>query len=54
MKLKPIRTDRELDRALERIGELWGAKPGTPPGDELDALMLLVEKYEEEHFSIAT
>jgi len=52
MTLKPIRTDRELDRALERIGELWGAKPGTPPGDELDVLMLLVEKYEEEHFSI--
>ena len=52
MTLKPIRTDRELDRALERIGELWGAKPGAPPGDELDVLMLLVEKYEEEHFSI--
>ena len=29
MKLKPIRNDRELDRALERIEELWGAKPAT-------------------------
>ena len=52
MKLKPIRNDRELDRALERIDELWGAKPGTPRGDELDVLMMLVEKYEEEHFPI--
>ena len=52
MKLKPIRSDLELDRALERIDELWGAKPGTAKGDELDVLMLLVEKYEEEHFSI--
>ena len=26
LKLKSIRSDRELDRALERIGELWGAK----------------------------
>ena len=42
----------ELDRALERIDELWGAKPGTPRGDELDVLMLLVEKYEEERFAI--
>ncbi len=25
MKLKPIGSDRELDRALERIDELWGA-----------------------------
>ena len=52
MRLKPIRSDRELDRALERIGELWGAKPGTQRGDELDVLMLIVEKYEEEHFAI--
>lgn len=52
MKLKPIRNDSELNRALKRIDELWGAKPGTPKGDELDVLMLLVEKYEEEHFAI--
>ena len=52
MRLKPIRSDRELDRALERVDELWGAKPGTPQGDELDVLMLLVGKYEEEHFAI--
>ena len=52
MKLKPIRNDRDLDRALKRIDELWGAKPGTPRGDELDVLMLLVEKYEDEHFEI--
>ena len=52
MKLKPIRNDRALNRALMRIDELWGAKPGTPKGDELDILMLLVEKYEDEHFAI--
>ena len=52
MKLKPIRNNRELNRALERIEELWGAKSGTPKGDELDVLMLLVEKYEDEHFAI--
>ena len=52
MKLKPIKNDRELNRALRRIEELWGAKSGTPKGDELEILMLLVEKYEEEHFAI--
>lgn len=52
MKLKPIKNDREMNRALNRIEELWGAKSGTPKGDELDVLMLLVEKYEEEHFAI--
>jgi HTH-type transcriptional regulator/antitoxin HigA len=54
MKLKPIKSDRELNRALKRIDELWGAKSGTPKGDELDVLMLLAEKYEDEHFAIPT
>ena len=52
MKLKPIRNDRELNRALKRIEALWGAKSGTPKGDELEILMLLVERYEDEHFAI--
>ncbi len=52
MKLKLIKSDRELNRALKRINELWGARPGAPQGDELDVLMLLVEKYEDEHFAI--
>jgi len=54
MKLKPIRSERELARALKRIDELWGVKPGTTKGDELDVLMLIVEKYEDEHFAIPT
>jgi len=54
MKLKPIKSDRELNRALKRIDELWGAKSGTPKGDELDVLMLLIEKYEDEHFATPT
>ena len=52
MKLKPIKNDRELNRALERIDEVWGAKPNTPKGDELDILMMLVEKYENDHYAI--
>ena len=52
MKLKPIKSDRELNRALKRVDELWGAKSCTLKGDELDVLMLLVEKYEDEHFAI--
>ena len=54
MKLKPIKSDRGLNRVLKRVDELWGAKSGTPKGDELDILMLLAEKYEDEHFAIPT
>ena len=52
MKLKPVKNDRELNHALKRIDELWGAKPNTSRGDELDVLMLIVEKYEDENFAI--
>jgi HTH-type transcriptional regulator/antitoxin HigA len=52
MKLKLIKNNTQLKQALNRIDELWGAKRNTEKGDELDVLMLLVEKYEEEHYPI--
>jgi HTH-type transcriptional regulator/antitoxin HigA len=52
MNLKPIKNKTQLNRALKRIDEIWGAKQNTEKGDELDILMLLVEKYEEEHYPI--
>ncbi len=52
MNLKPVKSKTQLNRALKRINELWGAKRNTEKGDELDILMLLVEKYEEEHYPI--
>src|SRR5210317_675717 len=52
MKLKPLKNDRELNRALKRIDDLSGAKPGTPKGDEMDVLRLLVEKYADENYAI--
>jgi HTH-type transcriptional regulator/antitoxin HigA len=47
--IKAIRTDADHAAALDRIGALMGAKPGTPEGDELDVLADLVEHYEEKH-----
>ena len=52
MKLKLIKNKIQLKQALNRIDELWGARRNTEKGDELDALTLLVEKYEEEHYPI--
>jgi HTH-type transcriptional regulator / antitoxin HigA len=52
MDIKPIRTDEDLTNALLRIEQLWGAALGSPEGDELEILALLVEKYEDEHFPI--
>jgi len=47
-----VLNDCVLNRALQCIDALWGAKTNTPKGDELDVLLLLVEKYEDEHYPI--
>ena len=45
--IKPIRTSADHHAALDRLGALMDAKPGTPRGDELDVLADLVEHYED-------
>lgn len=49
MNIKLIRTKEELAAAFARLDQLWGAASGTPEGDELEVLALLIEKYEDEH-----
>jgi HTH-type transcriptional regulator/antitoxin HigA len=50
--VRPVRTERDYEVALERIGQIMTARPGTPEGDELDVLSTLVEAYETEHHPI--
>ena len=52
MKIQPIRTEADYDKALANIERLWGAKQGTPNGDRLDVLLVLVEDYESKHHPI--
>lgn len=49
---KVIKTTAEHKCALARIEELFAAKPGTPKGDELELLLLLVETYESREFPV--
>ena len=50
--IRPIRTDEDLDAALKRIDEIFHAEEGSPEDDELDILLTLVERYEDEHYPI--
>lgn len=50
MDIKPIRSQEDLTAAFARIEQLWGADIGSPEGDELEILALLIEKYEDEHY----
>jgi HTH-type transcriptional regulator/antitoxin HigA len=50
MNIKPIRSEADYTSAMARLDDVWGAPVGSPEGDELEVLMLLIGKYEDEHF----
>ena len=52
MEIKPIKTDKDYNQALERLEIIFDAKKGSPEGDELQVLGILVDQYENEHFPI--
>ena len=52
MKIKPIKTKKDYSLAMQRLEKIFDAKPGTPEGDELEVLGILIEKYENEHYPI--
>ena len=53
MEIRPIKTENDYYKSLNRIEELWGSKKDTSEGDELDLLVTLTEAYEIKHFPIA-
>lgn len=51
--LRPIKNDEEHERAVEIVGMLIGGNLDAGAGDYLDTLILLVNKYEDEHHAPA-
>ncbi|MCK5104706.1 MAG: transcriptional regulator [Cyclobacteriaceae bacterium] len=57
MKTKIIKTEQAYSKACERIYSLINSseipiEPDSPEGEEIELLSLLVEKYEQERYSI--
>ena len=52
MNIKPIKTKKDYEQAMLRLENLFDAKKGTPKGDELEILSMLIEKYEDDKFPI--
>jgi len=50
--LKTIKSDDEHEQATEMISSLMGRNLDSGSGDYLDALIVLVNKYEDEHHAI--
>ena len=52
MEIKPIKTENDYNQALERLEKIFDAKNGSPEGDELEVLGILIDQYENEHFPL--
>lgn len=52
MELRPIKTEKDYRKALERLEIIFDAPTDTKQGDEAEILSLLIENYENEHYPI--
>jgi HTH-type transcriptional regulator/antitoxin HigA len=52
--VRPLRTEADYEAALAAIRPYFDdePEPGTPEADRFDLLALVIEKYENEHFSV--
>ena len=52
MEIKLIRTEADYEAALKEIETLFEAKANTEEGERLEVLSILVDEYENKHYSI--
>lgn len=52
MDFKILKTEEDYEKALDRLDEIFDAKPNTPKGDEFELLSLLIDAYESKYHAI--
>lgn len=52
IQIKPIKTEKDYELALARLGEIFNAPIGSVESDEADILALIVEDYEDKEYPI--
>lgn len=52
MEIRPIKTDKDYEQALERLELIFDATPDSKEGDEAEILSLLIENYENKYYPI--
>jgi len=48
MKLKLIKTEEDYQKALKRLDKIFHSKKGSKENEELEVLVMLIERYENE------
>ncbi|MFT4522864.1 MAG: HTH-type transcriptional regulator/antitoxin HigA [Bacteroidia bacterium] len=52
MEIRPIRTEKDYEKALERLEIIFDAPINSIEGDEAEILSLLIENYENKEYPI--
>ena len=52
MEYTVIKNDKQYNKAINRLEQIFDAKKSTREGDELELLSLLIDKYEQEKYPI--
>lgn len=52
MNIKPIKTEQDYSKALQRLEVIFDAPINSDKGDEADVLSLLIENYEMQYYPI--
>jgi len=52
MNIKAIKTEEDYNQALKRLEKIFHAPINSIEGDEAEVLSILIEKYEDENYTI--
>jgi HTH-type transcriptional regulator/antitoxin HigA len=52
MKIAPIKTETDYEKALKRLEVIFDAAPDSTEGDEAEILSMLIDNYENQYFPI--
>jgi len=53
MEIRPIKTENDYEKALERLEVIFDASPNSNEGDEAEILTMLIDNYENQFYPIA-
>ena len=52
MEIRPIKTEKDYENALTRLEKIFDSPTDSLEGDEAEILSLIIENYENQHYSI--
>ena len=54
MDIKPIKSEKDYEKAIKKLETIFDATPKSKDGDEAEILSLLIENYENQYYPIET